>query len=82
MSWPRARARAARALALLGADIDPDARIQSLNRTEKSLVAISRALAADATLLVLDEPTASLPAERRRAALRLPAPAAGAGRRR
>ena len=63
VDWPAARARAARALAVLGADIDPDARVQSLSRTEKSLVAISRALAADAELLVLDEPTASLPAD-------------------
>ncbi len=63
VDWPAARARAARALALLGAEIDPDARVQSLNRTEKSLVAIARALAADAELLVLDEPTASLPAD-------------------
>ena len=38
-------------------------RIQSLTRTEKSLVAIARALAADAEVLVLDEPTASLPAD-------------------
>ena len=47
----------------LGADIDPDLRIESLTRTEKSLVAIARALAADAEVLVLDEPTASLPAD-------------------
>ena len=32
-------------------------------RTEKSLVAIARALAAEAEVLVLDEPTASLPAD-------------------
>ena len=38
-------------------------RIQSLSRTEKSLVAIARALAAEAEILVLDEPTASLPAD-------------------
>ena len=63
VNWTAARARAARALAQLGADIDPDTRVQSLSRTEKSLVAISRALAADAELLVLDEPTASLPAD-------------------
>ena len=48
---------------MLGADIDPDLRIQSLSRTEKSLVAIARALAAEAEILVLDEPTASLPAD-------------------
>ena len=42
-------------------------RIQNLTRTEKSLVAIARALAADAEILVLDEPTASLPADEVRA---------------
>ncbi len=63
VDWSAARARAAHALEQLGADIDPDTRVQSLSRTEKSLVAISRALAADAELLVLDEPTASLPAD-------------------
>ncbi len=58
-----ARRRAAVALDALGADIDPDIRIQNLSRTEKSLVAIARALAAEPEILVLDEPTASLPAD-------------------
>jgi ribose transport system ATP-binding protein len=62
VDWKAARSRAAAALEALGAGIDPDARVASLSRTEKSLVAISRALAAEAELLVLDEPTASLPA--------------------
>jgi ribose transport system ATP-binding protein len=57
------RRRAAVALASLGADIDADTRIQNLSRTEKSLVAIARALAAEPEILVLDEPTASLPAD-------------------
>ena len=63
IQWTWARRRAERALAKLGADIDPDLRVQSLTRTEKSLVAIARALATDAEILVLDEPTASLPAD-------------------
>jgi len=42
-------------------DIDPQSRVHALSRTEKSLVAIARALAVDARILVLDEPTASLP---------------------
>ena len=63
IDWAAARQRAAAALAVLDADIDPDIRIQSLSRTEKSLVAIARALAADAEILILDEPTASLPAD-------------------
>jgi ribose transport system ATP-binding protein len=62
VDWNGARARAVRALASLDADIDPDLRIQDLSRTDKSLVAIARALAAEAAILVLDEPTASLPA--------------------
>ena len=51
------------ALARVGCDFDPTRRVQSLSRTEKSLVAIARALAAEADVLVLDEPTASLPAD-------------------
>ena len=63
VDWEAARRRAARALGTLGVDIDPDIRVQDLSRTEKSIVAIARALAADAEILVLDEPTASLPAD-------------------
>lgn len=61
VDWPAARRRARTALDLIGADIDPDSRINSLGRIERSMVAIGRALAADAEVLVLDEPTASLP---------------------
>jgi len=63
IDWGAARKRAQTALEKLGANIHPDLRIQGLSRTEKSLVAIARALAADAEILVLDEPTASLPAD-------------------
>jgi ribose transport system ATP-binding protein len=63
IDWAAAKRRADEALKRLGAEIDPEVRVASLNRTEKSLVAIARALAADAEVLVLDEPTASLPAD-------------------
>ena len=43
IDWSSARKRAELALAKLGADIDPDLRIQNLSRTEKSLIAIARA---------------------------------------
>lgn len=58
-----AEQRARDALGVLDVDIDPDTRVQRLSRTEKSLVAIARALAAACEVLVLDEPTASLPAD-------------------
>ncbi|MEH1122873.1 sugar ABC transporter ATP-binding protein [Micromonospora sp. CPCC 206061] len=56
------RRQAEQTLALVGGGIDPDARIFDLPRTERSLLAIARALVGGARLLVLDEPTASLPA--------------------
>ena len=81
IDWHAAARQAAGALARVGMDIDPTTRVRELTRTEKSLVAIARALAADADVLVLDEPTASLPAdevERLFAALR-PLRARGVG---
>jgi ribose transport system ATP-binding protein len=63
IDWRSTEARAVAALQRVGCDFDPTRRVQSLSRTEKSLVAIARALAAEADVLVLDEPTASLPAD-------------------
>src|SRR6185437_10456314 len=47
--WDRAEELARRALDKIGAEIDPMRRVQHLTRTEKSLVAIARALAVDPT---------------------------------
>jgi ribose transport system ATP-binding protein len=63
IAWRDVRRRADRALELIGADVDPRARVADLSRTERSLVAIGRALVVDAKVLVLDEPTASLPVD-------------------
>ncbi|QFY63865.1 sugar ABC transporter ATP-binding protein (plasmid) [Rhizobium grahamii] len=63
IDWAATERRTAEALKLVGCDFDPSTRVQSLTRTEKSLVAIARALAVEADILVLDEPTASLPAD-------------------
>jgi len=60
--WGNTEQRASEALKLVGCEFDPTKRVQDLSRTEKSLVAIARALAVEADVLVLDEPTASLPA--------------------
>ena len=63
IDWASAERRAEEALALIGGRIDPSRRVRSLSRTEKSLVAIARALVVNCDFLVLDEPTASLPAD-------------------
>jgi ribose transport system ATP-binding protein len=62
ISWGRTSQAARSALDAIGGEIDPDALVGILSRTEKSLLAIARALARHADVLVLDEPTASLPA--------------------
>jgi ribose transport system ATP-binding protein len=62
MNWRAAVAQAEVALEKIGGGISPTARISRLSRTERSLVAIARALSHEAALLVLDEPTSSLPA--------------------
>lgn len=63
IQWPDVERFAAQALARVDCDFDPTTRVEDLSRTEKSLVAIARALAVDSEFLVLDEPTASLPAD-------------------
>ena len=63
ISWKKSDDIARKALKLVDSDFDPSTRVSSLSRTEKSLVAIARALVVDCDFLVLDEPTASLPAD-------------------
>ena len=62
VDWPGVTAQAQRALAQVGCPIDPAMPVADLSRTDKSVVAIARALATAAEAIVLDEPTASLPA--------------------
>ncbi|HEX7343893.1 MAG TPA: sugar ABC transporter ATP-binding protein [bacterium] len=44
----------------LGVEIDPGARLADLNIAQQQLVEIARALAGEASILVMDEPTAAL----------------------
>ncbi|MFJ9150863.1 sugar ABC transporter ATP-binding protein [Streptomyces sp. NPDC102270] len=62
ISWRRNRERCIEALSIVAGYLDPDAPIAGLAPAERSLVAVARALAAQAKLIVLDEPTARLPA--------------------
>ncbi len=54
------RAETARVLKLVGLDKDPDTPVRRLIVAEKQLVEIAKALARNARLLIMDEPTATL----------------------
>jgi rhamnose transport system ATP-binding protein len=60
VNWDERRRRAVDLLARVGANIDPDVDAGQLGMAEQQLVEIARALGADARVLILDEPTASL----------------------
>ncbi len=60
IDWRQTTEQAARALRILGSDIRPDAPLAALSQSERAIVAIARALALNAEVIALDEPTASL----------------------
>jgi ribose transport system ATP-binding protein len=61
IDWRAVERNAHQALTAIGSGIDCTLPVSRLQRTERSIVAIARALALNADVLVLDEPTASLP---------------------
>jgi ribose transport system ATP-binding protein len=63
IDWAAAEEATRRALAQVDCPLPPSRRVRDLSRTEKSLIAIARALSVQADVLVLDEPSASLPAD-------------------
>jgi len=63
IDWRKRRTRAAQLLSQVGARIDPDSEVRSLSMPEQQLVEIARALGANARVLIMDEPTASLAEE-------------------
>ena len=58
--WRVRRERARRLLDTIGARIDPEVEVRRLTMPEQQLVEIARALGADARVVIMDEPTASL----------------------
>ncbi|MDR3639128.1 MAG: sugar ABC transporter ATP-binding protein [Isosphaeraceae bacterium] len=58
--WGERCTRAQRLLARIGAAIDAEAPVRGITMPEQQLVEIARALGANARILIMDEPTASL----------------------
>lgn len=62
IDWKKINQQAQEALDFVGIHLSAQTRVFDLSRTEKALLTIARAIAVNAEILVLDEPTASLPA--------------------
>jgi ribose transport system ATP-binding protein len=60
ISWRSVRASAQAALDAVGSPIRPDAKVADLSTGQRAIVAIARAMATEADVIVLDEPTAAL----------------------
>jgi simple sugar transport system ATP-binding protein len=60
VDWRAIRADATAVMQRIGIALDPRARVADLAIAQRQLVAICRALAAEARLVIMDEPTASL----------------------
>jgi len=64
VNWATSFRRARALLARVGLDIDPRREVSQLRPDEAAMVAIAKAIGAEAKLIILDEPTAALlPAE-------------------
>jgi rhamnose transport system ATP-binding protein len=60
IDWSARRRLAADLLARVGATIDPERLVETLSMPEQQLVEIAKAVGANARVLIMDEPTASL----------------------
>lgn len=60
ISWKKLNQRGRRALAYIGQSINPKELVQNLSIAKKQMVAISGAIAQDAKMIILDEPTSAL----------------------
>jgi rhamnose transport system ATP-binding protein len=60
VDWKVRNGRAAELLARVGSSIDPARLVETLSMPEQQIVEIAKAIGADARIVVMDEPTASL----------------------
>lgn len=63
VSYGRAHREASRRLEEIGLDVDPRRRLRELSVAQVQLVEIARALSANARLVIMDEPTATMSGE-------------------
>jgi rhamnose transport system ATP-binding protein len=60
VDWPTMNSKAAELLKRVDASFSPDTKLKQLSVAQKHLVEITRALSHDASLIIMDEPTAAL----------------------
>jgi len=60
LDWPQRARHAAELLARIGAAIDPLRLVETLSMPEQQIVEIAKAIGAEARIVIMDEPTASL----------------------
>jgi ribose transport system ATP-binding protein len=60
IAWRQLHDRAARLLSELGMEIEPTTPVHSLSLAQRQMVEIAKALATEASVLVMDEPTSAL----------------------
>lgn len=60
INWKEMKETARNALGILGVDIDVEAQLETISMAKQQLVAIARALACKAKLIIMDEPTSTL----------------------
>ena len=60
LDWAARQRRAAELLGRIGASIDPARLVETLSMPEQQIVEIAKAIGADAKVVIMDEPTASL----------------------
>jgi len=60
IDWPQMRQRTAELLKSIEADFDPDDKLKQLSVAQKHMVEIARALSHEASVIIMDEPTAAL----------------------
>ena len=60
VDWPQMRQRTAELLKSIEADFDPEDKLKQLSVAQKHMVEIARALSHEASVIIMDEPTAAL----------------------